>query len=249
MQKFQTIKKSVIFVLRKHYVKEIVMGKQELYSEYEKILLGKKHNYPSSFFNGTPKNSEDNACEIMRYAFRLLRWTPQDVFHHLNKDVMRLMKLDVLLKYINYPEELNNKEDLYYIAHILYPKQIPYNIQELTLNVYKKVLNREIYTFPKKYLQGELGTVRLKICFVYMIREYFAFHTIGEIYDFFASNKGTKALLQYGLLNVSNTLFETPIDLLHESLSESQKNDFYYQYYKFKILYKKEYKNFTKEAK
>ena len=46
-----------------------ILNKVELYSEYEKILLGKKKNFPSTFFNGVTEQQRENALEIMRYAF------------------------------------------------------------------------------------------------------------------------------------------------------------------------------------
>lgn len=224
------------------------INKQELYSDYEKILMGEKRNYSSNLFNENANRSHENALEIMRYAFKIMRWKPKDIGVALNKDILKMMRLDILMKHIQFSTEAEGKDDYMYLAHLLYPKEIPYNLADVTLSVYKKVLSREIAIFPKKYLQGDRAEDRIKICFRYVLREHMIFHSVQEIYDFFSSPKGMKTLSEYLLLAPCNALYDSPIDLLHDTLSDLQKNEFYYQYYKFKSVYRKTIRESKKNA-
>ena len=80
------------------------MDKKELYAEYEKLLLGKKRNLPSSFWDQNPTISYQNALTIIQYAVeKLLKWTPSDVANALTLKTMHMMKLHTLLKYLNVP--------------------------------------------------------------------------------------------------------------------------------------------------
>lgn len=225
------------------------MQKKELYAEYEKILLGKRRNYNSSLFDRGVKKNQENACEIMRYAFFLLDWTPQDVAHCTTFQILKLMKIDVLMKYIDFPEELNKKEDLFYLAHILYPTEIHFNTNEIIEKTFKKVLNKELYSFPKRYFLGENGSVRLRICFITYLREKCNFRCIPDIYAHFSSPAGTSELKKCYLIAPCKDIYETPVDLIHDALADNQKDDLSYSYFKFKYLYHKEAKAYRAELK
>ena len=70
------------------------------------------------------------------------------------------MKLDGLLRYIEFPAELDKHVDLFYIAHLLYPGRIKFDKKELILRTYKEVLDQKLYKFPKEYLSGSMGVIR-----------------------------------------------------------------------------------------
>lgn len=212
---------------------------REIYIEYEKILLGIRRNYNSFLFNQGPKKAHENACEIMRYAFYLLGWTPQDVNHFVDMKILKMMKTDILLKYIIFPEELSKKDDLFYLATILYPNEVRFSINDMIERVFKKVLNKSLYSFPKRYFMGENGYSRLCICFITFVRERCNFRCTREIYEYFSSQEGLKDLASCYLLKPCEELYETPVDLVHEALADSQKDDLAYSYCKFKYLYRK----------
>lgn len=92
--------------------------------------------------------------------------------------------------------------------------------------------------FPKEYMDGNDGLIKSCVCFQFMLKEFFIFHSVKEMYEHFASPKGITDLRVYRLYPLSITFFDTPIDYLHESLPSSQKNEFYYHYYKFQKLFK-----------
>lgn len=218
---------------------------REVYSEYEKILLGTRCNYSSFLFNENPKKAHENACEIMRYGFYLLGWTPQDVSHFVDMKILKTLKMDVVLKYIIFPEELSKRDDLFYLATILYPEEIHFSVGDMIERVFKKVLNKSLYSFPKRYFMGESGYNRLCICFITYIREKGHFKNVREMYEHFSTQEGVRDLQACYLLRPCEELYETPVDLVHDALADEQKDYAAYSYCKFKYLYRKGLKHIS----
>lgn len=215
------------------------MEKKELYSEYEKIYVGIKKNLPGSFFKENPDKAKENAIAIIKYAFEImLGWTPEDISFSVNADILKTMHLNTLVKYLQIPEEFGSKIEPKYFAHILYPDKIYFDDSGIALNIYKRILSGENIGYPKKFFHDEKGIARAKVCLSYVLREKLIFSDIEEVYKYFLTPQG-KADIHNFHLNAAFALFETPIDFVHQTLAESQKNDFLYHYYKFKYLYKK----------
>lgn len=204
--------------------------------EYELILLGKKNSFSPFFFNYNIDYNERKALLLFKYAIEgFLKWTPKEAELYLNKEIVELMKLDSILKYIQFPAELNPDVDLFYIAHLLYPHIVKFDARELILRTYKEVLDGKLYKFPKEYLSGSMGVTRACVCFQYMVSQFLPFNNIEEMYKFFSTTNGVKALKKYRLYSICTDIFDYPIDFLHEALSNKQKNEFFYHYYKFGI--------------
>lgn len=205
--------------------------------EYELILLGKKNSFAPYFFNYNAEYNEKIALEVFKYAIEdFLGWSPEEAQLYLNMDILKIMKLDTIVRFIRFPAELNLEKDLFYIAHLLYPKRVKFNSRELILRTYKEVLDGILYKFPKEYLSGSMGVTRACICFQYMASQFLPFNNVEEMYKFFSTTNGVKALKKYRLYAICTDIFDYPIDFLHESLSSSQKNEFFYHYYKFNII-------------
>lgn len=216
------------------------MDKKELYAEYEKLLLGKKRNLPSSFWDQNPTISYQNALTIIQYAVeKLLKWTPSDVANALTLKTMHMMKLHTLLKYLNVPDVYESGFDARYIAHILYPREISYSHAQATLEIYQRIISDKACAYPKRFFHDESGVQRAKICLSFVLRNKLFFSSIEDMYSRFASSEGQKIMAEYHLLTAA-TLFETLIDYLHQSLSEAQRDDYLYNYYKFQIMYRQQ---------
>lgn len=210
------------------------MDKRMVLYEYEQILLGKKKSFSSTYFPYNPEQNERLALEVFRHAVEVyLNWSPTEVQMYLNGDVIKQMKLDSIVRYLRFPLELDPKKDYFYIAHLLYPNIIHYNAKELILNVYKRVLNGTLCKFPQDYMAGTRGFMCAAICFQYMLERFMQFSCIEDLYAFFASPEGSRALKKYRLSAICNLMFGSPLDYLHESLNSKQKNEFLYRYHKF----------------
>lgn len=218
------------------------MYSRELIFEYENVLTENKPSVNPFLFNRGDYENERKALYIMRYAIQTyLRWNPYEVRDHMTHRILKMLKLEALLKYITFPSVIQIEEDrdLFYLAVKLYPKQIKYNEKDLILRVYKRVLKGDMKRFPKQFLAGVDGLYRAKLCFHYMVTQYLTFTGIEDMYRFFSSRGGAVALRKYRLSQVCKDLFEYNVDFLHESLSEDQKDELLYHYYRFSNIYKK----------
>lgn len=224
---------------------------EELIYEYEMILIGKKNSFSGYFFNDTSEKNEAKALYVIDFAIKTyLGWTPREAIDLLTENVLKVMKLDLLTKYIIFPPEMNEKDDMYIITGKLYPKLVKVNSKEITLKVYKRVLEKDLYKFPKEYLSGDQqGKNRAIICFQYMLAQFTNFNSVQDMYKFFASSNGPKLLKKYRLNVACVSTYEHPIDFLHTALPSNIRSEFWYRYYKFKIVNNEQIRELKKDGK
>ena len=206
--------------------------------DYEQVLLGKKKFVSSYYFSYTGRVNQKNALELFRYAIEYyLDWSPEDAQNYLTMDIIKQLKLEGIVGYIQFPPELNPNKDFFYIAYLLYPDEIEWDEYELTLNVYHRILRGELKKFPKEYLSEAEGILRACVCLQYMLIQFFSnkFSTVKDIYYMFSTSDGIAALKQYRLYTAYCDIYDNPVDYLHNSLSDLQKSEFFHQFYKFKV--------------
>lgn len=205
--------------------------------EYEMVLLDKKLTISSFFFNQSPQQNEKMALDVIRYAVeKYLKWSPTEMVEKFNADVIKQMKLDSIMRFILFPPEADEKRDYFVIAHKLYPKQVKLNNKEMSLMVYRRVLNGELYKFPKGFFDGSMGRYRAIICLQYVLAQKRIFNCSHDVYQAFASPRGTKLLKDYKLQAARMTMWNHAIDYVHDALPDINKDEFWYRYYKFKIM-------------
>lgn len=205
-------------------------------TEYEGTLVGKRKSVSTFYFSYGETGNMKLALQIMQYAFETyLKWTPQELRDYLTLDVLERLKLKSLLRYIVFPPELNAKEDLFYIAWLLYPETIHFSPKDLTLRVYSKLLEGKLQKYPKDFFTGSDGVTRSQICLRYMIEHYLNFTTVKDLYTFFSKEECNKTLRRYKLLVICRDLYDTPVDYIHLSLAKEQRDEFWYHYYTFQL--------------
>lgn len=216
--------------------------------EYIKVLEGQASTFSNVYFiKGSEKNHE-SALQIFRFAIEyFLHWKPEDAEKQLNQDIISKMRLEKVYKYINFPPELDPEKDYWYVAHLLYPSKIRYDMEQLALDIYKKVLlgkdNKGLYKFPKHFFDGADGRLKATVCLHYLIDKYEVFGSVKEMYAYFASDKGRKDLDDHALRLVWRNVFTSPVIYLHETLPAEQRNEFWFHYYEFVFRYQEEEKN------
>lgn len=212
-----------------------------IFHEYDQVLLGKRDSDLSSYMINKDQNIK-LALKIIKYALTYyLNWSPNDIYHNLNYEIIKDMKLEKMLEYIKFPIELDKKKDLFYIAILLYPRYFNITRLELTINYYKEILEGKKVKFPKEYFSGQMGCVRAQACFQYIITHHLSFNTIDEMYEHFSSSEGIKTLKKYKLGSLCTELFDSPLDFLHLSLPENERNYYIYNHKKF-IVSQRHYK-------
>lgn len=214
---------------------------QNIKKDYENLLLKDDPgvNLSTSYFCYTDYNNHKLALDLFRYVMEeILHWTAIDIVHSLDLNTIKNLHLLVPYKYLIFPEELNKRKDCFYVAHLLYPNEIPYSTKSLVTIAYQKVLSQESGKFSKNFFSGAEGELRACICLQYLLKEYLSFSSVEEIYYYFSTPKAMSTLRQYHLASVCSELFESPLEFVHNSLPNKQKNELYFQFYRFEAILK-----------
>lgn len=209
---------------------------QDLYMEYDDIVIGKRNAFSDRFFNKDKKRNMANALFVMRYALvRYLGWNADAIAENLNKDLMVRMHLQPLMKYVEYPLEYDKDKDYYYLVSLMF-REKALGLKEKTIHTYESILNGRLSKYPKDYFVGSDGVVRAAICLQYLVTQEIVWTDVNDLYCIFASDRGYDLLKKYKLLNACREIFETPVDFIHFAMPKGQKDPFFYRYYKFKYL-------------
>lgn len=201
--------------------------------EYEKILLGKQKLFSRAYNEkGVPENM---VLPLFRYVFGdLLGWTPEMVRDYMSFELLEFLKLDKLVKHVNFPPELKKEKDTFYLAAKMYPKQVRYSHKYIVVYVYEDVLNKRRAKFPRNFFENYKGYENAIICLNHAISK-IPVMTIRELYDYFRNKKKVLRFLKEMKLYdfYMEAGYDYPIDYLHDSLSAKDKDEFYYRYCKF----------------
>lgn len=219
-------------------------GKGLLY-EYTQILLGESTSFSSSYFGSHSVDNKGFAEFIFRQAIEVfLHWTPQEAQVKMNDRIVKEMKLEKALRYMDLPPEIERSRDYAMIVALLYPNELHINQEQLVIDTYESVLkgqeNGGLYKFPKYYFDGLTGRMRGHICMRYLLEHKCSFHSSREMYEFFSTEAGTSLLNSNALKVVLRDVFHSPVLFLHESLPASLQDEYWYHYYEFQYRYRKE---------
>ncbi|MFR6386616.1 MAG: hypothetical protein ACLUN4_13435 [Lachnospiraceae bacterium] len=207
-------------------------------TEYEQILIGNRKEFSQTYLPRV-QNSND-LRKVLRYITEgILHWTPQQTKTFLTPKVVERLHMKRLIKLIKFPPELDPETDLFYVACFMYPGQISFNKRQRVLLVYEKVLQGELIKFPKEFFLLGYAEYNIHVCIQYALNHYTCFHSMEELYAFFADKRKFNAFARkVRLLDAVQLLYECPLDLLHESLSPDARDEFLYHYYKYRYYLK-----------
>ena len=211
---------------------------------YDQVLIGRKQTCGKELFESTMNNQkeynpidEQRALKILRYAFEYyLGWTPEQIRANIDEEILKKMKLDGIVRQrIQFPMELDPMQNLQYLVHRMYPERYTYNARQAIEEYYDRVLSGDVKRFKKGFFTSKDGTERAQICFRRMLQMIGPFEKVEQIYDLFASTEGNRVLAKYKLHSAGRDLYPFPIDFLHYSLPEQERNELYYQMTRFYI--------------
>lgn len=214
------------------------MKNMEILIEYEEIMTKKRKDFSLACINRikTPKEVQ----EVLRYIVEeIFHWTPEQTKNMLTPEVAQQLHIKRLINLIEFPPELNEKSDYFYVAYFLYPEKMAFPKKQLILHVYEKVLSGELKKFPKNFFLLGYAETNLHLCIQYALNHYKCFHSLEEAYAFFADRKKFYSFAKnVRLLDAIQLLYDCPIDLLHESLSPNSRDEFLYMYYRYQYYMK-----------
>lgn len=213
----------------------------ELFEEYDNILIGNQNDFSLDNFNGvTPGgHNEYQALSCIRYAIEhICAWDEDTAILKFDDYAIESLKLKTLLRFIKFPPELED-DCPKYILHRLYPARVKINFQALAIQTIKDVLSEKRSQYPRDFFVGEEGFRRYCYCIKYLIENYIMFDSIEKIYLFFSSPKGN-LLLNEKKLRLATYLYKIDIfDVIYAITKEMPDGELYYNYYCFKREYLK----------
>lgn len=208
---------------------------------YEQILMGNENTWPAPLFDCQKRIQEQRALKVFKYVIEdYMKWSPEDAAVYLDYNFIVKMKLDKLLPKITFPKELDPKVDMVYIVSLLYPDKVVIDAKQKILLVYKKVLRGDSLRLPKSFTIEPEGIFNACICLQYVLEQNYMFNSIEEMYQMFTTTEASRLLKKYRLQNVQKELFLSPLDYLHESLPEDQKDEILYHKYALQMYEKSE---------
>ena len=116
----------------------------------------------------------------------------------------------------------------------MYPDTIHINQKQLVLRVYEKVRQGIVMKFPKNFFSEANGLLNANICLQYAINRDLIFKNIQELYEYFSDRLQAVAFLkECKLYAPCCEFYEYPIDYLHHSLPDAERNSLYYHFGRF----------------
>lgn len=209
---------------------------------YEKKLLGIPSNIVATFSSSdiSDREKEKRALIILRYVFEdVFHWSPSDAEKYFTEEVIEKMKLKDIVKKITFPSEMNPEEKFYYYVWKVYPQHEKADIKERTLSVYRDVLAGKKRNLPKGFWTDSNGVFRATICLHEALASNFSYDSVQKYYELFSKSEGLTFLNKMRLMDACQDLYGDPISYLHNSLSDSDKSEFFYQYYYYQLLEKR----------
>ena len=204
-----------------------------LISEYEAIMLGKQKTFSSTYITKDAKS--EVVSGLLEYVYKeMLGWDAEDMLLFNNNKLIKQLKLERIVKKMEFPPELDREKDLEYLAAVLYPKSVTISQKDRIITVYKRVLSKELDRYPKNFFNNASGHYYIQICLYYALNNFLHFKSVRDLYKQFSDIITIKKFLRKYKLHVilSDMGYVYPIDMLHDNLAEGDRNELYYNTYR-----------------
>ena len=211
-----------------------------LFMDYENSLIGANKDIGIYYFFGAEAGgaNQQRAVACIKYALEnVLQWSMEESIQKFDEYMIILMKLERVVDFIKYPDEVPNR-DPRYILSLIYPERVRLNLETMVLNIYKNVLAHEAQ-FPREYFAGSNGFYRYCICLQYLITHYHPVSSLENLYEFITSAEGKRFLMEYRLKVPAEQLEINPLDCIYQLTIDSEFSELYYRLYLFKEAFNK----------
>ncbi len=211
------------------------MEKLALIMSYEDMLINQDRKHIKIVKrNGNKAEGPNNAVTLLKYAFEeIYGWSPQMVYNFFTPEVAEWMELDICVKKIPFPPELDKNKDYFYVATYLYPDKIAYNKRKTVLAIYERERYKENPDFPKDFFKNKEGKENYNLILRYVLSEHFYSSSIKDIYEYFSDKKQALNFFRDNHLYLGKGFFYSSyIEAIHSVLPPNDKNTFYLNYYR-----------------
>ncbi len=214
----------------------------KLIRAYQDYLLGKSNDFPSFFAKGSIVETEKEAKSVLRYVVEdILNWSPQQMLHGLNRDVVSAFRLEMVLSSFILPEYAKIT-DYELFAALLYPKAIKQSPEAMTvLRRYKESISPAHKKLPNGFFaEGAKGRERLIICLDYLISSCDEIVSVENAYSLFGGPRFRDFSRRHNRIeDVIAIHWSNPLDALHDVLPESEESELWYHVYLLSWKYRK----------
>lgn len=221
--------------------------KRILIYEWEELITNEKCSGLS--YARDSNNTKECFKIIWNYVITdVLKWTPEQAVKYLSKEVIIKMKLWPTLKLIDFDPSKVYVGDMRKLLQYVFPDKVKYDFRKDTIDSYNRSICAEqfLYTekekkaLPRSFWADADGEKRAAIIMNYLTSKYLGDMTVREKYEFFATKKkSVKWLKDNNIYGAIGTVYDTPLELYHETASSEYKNDDLY----FEILSRKDENN------
>ncbi len=184
---------------------------------------------------GSPSVQEADAKAVVRYAItKILGWTPKQAYDHITYENIQQMQLDKVAKYISYPKDVDRILDPDYLVSAAFP-EIRFDHQRQIMRIYERILDNTYPNFPKKIFDGPDGLRKAS----YLLNEVLSVSIpscdVEQLYQLFANEEWAKEFLAKTKLSfVCRKLYASPLDFLHFSLPDGDRDELLYAIWQYK---------------
>lgn len=213
--------------------KGVMNQSRGIIGEYEEMLTGERQAFSVTYLrNGT---SPEAVRDLLQFVFvEVLGWTPSMIHDYISKELISMLKLDMIVKKVDYPPELDRDKDLYYISNICYGSRdnVGPGKKERILIQYHRVLNGELAKYPKGFWFTTDNEFYMQTCLMDAIHREISVSSIDDLYYFFADRDKALDFLESQKLMVPCRDFYDgdPLKMLHELLPEEDRSEACYLY-------------------
>ena len=206
-----------------------------------------KHPNNDFFKDQTAKAAHDRAVMFFKLLFDYLKIPPEKIVATISKQMLEDWKLNMMFKRLIFPPEYVSDDGysnkIEYLPKLLYPELFPeHDLKDEAIWAEEYAVKAIAGELGKKMTPIKLTTDhkrnREKIAF--MFNDYLkrnpvpdCGNDIEKMYKFFTTPAGKRYVKQAFLLEECQEVFNSPLDLFHESLSEKDRNYFLYQMYEY----------------
>lgn len=175
---------------------------------------------------------EQVALDLLRYAIEnILGWTPKEAASGLTSEIAESLCFpEIIRDRVQIPDDV--RDDYRWVVSRIYPKEVRYDLNAATLDMYRAVLTKERKQFPTNFFKNpERGRKRLHILIRYVVSTHFPGDDMESLYRYFANEaQGAKFLHDVLLYNPYKTVYNTTLEAFHNSLGDDGV-DLYYNVY------------------
>lgn len=208
---------------------------REVLADYDQLVIGNLRNIdPYYFADKSRETNQSLALLVIQYAIeKYIKWSPQKMYASITMDIMHQWHLATILRYVDFPADMNKEKYTSYLAHMIYPDIIQCTEADICLAVYRRALDGANKKVPKDFFRGAHAMDYLCYCLRYVIDNFTNFKTLEEAYEFFGTTKCMKFLRTYKLGSCIKEQFEAPIVPFYLLCAHDQQIPILFHYYRF----------------